>query len=344
VRLRSRQARIGGAGAVRASRSSRHVGPSTFRVRRSSTNQWNVERITVFVQQYGQKRLTDVSKTDAERFGREHPGRLNSVKAMFNDAVRDEADGLQANPFAHVKKQTQEGRRRITPLTRQEVDRLVQIAAETYGDYGRDVLAPAILLAAWTGVRPAELFALEWRDLDWEDATLHVRRQWRSRTSELVPYTKGYADRVVPVAPQVLEGLRRVPRIEGQPFVFFAKSGVRLTDAGFRNYWRKVRDRFTAELPEGHWLRQRVKDKGAKGTLDFYEATRHFAASELARRGVDTRDIARFLGHRDEGQLARETYIHLHEDESREKIRRALWSDPVVSGDTGSGRPAVMGE
>jgi hypothetical protein len=62
-------------------------------------------------------------------------------EGLFNDAVKSEADGLQANPFQHVKKPRSEGRRRITPLTRQEVDLLAQTAEETLGDYGRDVYA-----------------------------------------------------------------------------------------------------------------------------------------------------------------------------------------------------------
>jgi hypothetical protein len=75
-------------------------------------------------------------------------------KSAVERRREEEADGLQANPFQHVKKPRSEGRRRITPLTRQEVDLLAQTAEETLGDYGRDVYAPLIVTAAWTGLVP----------------------------------------------------------------------------------------------------------------------------------------------------------------------------------------------
>lgn len=280
-----------------------------------STNRWNAERVSLFAQEHGLKRLSDVSKADAERFAREYPGRVASVKAMFNDAVKDGADGIGQSPFQHVRKPRGEGRQRITPLTDGEVALLVSTAEEVLEGYGRDVYAPMLLLAAWTGVRPAELFAVEWRDLDGDQ--LQVRRQWRDRTGELVEHTKNYDRRTVPLAPQVVEALERVPRIVGQEFVFFGRYGGRLSGHANSYYWNRVRDVFVRRLPEGHWVRD------AK-PLTMY-ALRHFFASEMSLRGVDTRDIASMLGHSDDGQLARQCYIHRREEDSRERVRRVLW-------------------
>jgi integrase len=84
---------------------------------------------------------------------------------MFADAVRDRADGITTNPFGNVKRQRSEGRRHIVPLTRQEVETLISCAEEALGEYGRDVYGPLLTVAAWSGLRPAELFALEWRDI-----------------------------------------------------------------------------------------------------------------------------------------------------------------------------------
>jgi integrase len=149
--------------------------------------------------------------------------------------------------------------------------------------------------------RPAELFALEWRDIHGEE--LKVRRQWRDRTQELVEHTKNYERRTVPLAPQVLEALEKVPRIKGQPFIFFTptvtkgKAEGRLSGWSHSYYWHKVRDEFVERLPKRHWLHDADKP------LTLY-SLRHFFASEMSLRGVDTRDIATMLGHQDDGQLA----------------------------------------
>jgi integrase len=141
-----------------------------------STNDWNAERISKFVIRHGSKQMNAITPVEAERFVRENPSRLASVKAMFADAQRDRV--IDSNPFQNAKKPRQDGRKHIIPLTRQEVETLAQIAGELFGGYGQDVYGPLITLAAWTGARPAELFGLEWRDVDGD--TLHIRRQWVS--------------------------------------------------------------------------------------------------------------------------------------------------------------------
>jgi integrase len=284
-----------------------------------STNLHYAERVTAFVREYGDRRLFEVSVEDAERFALEHPQRARSVRIMFSDAVKVGADGLTASPFRSVRMADRgEGRRRIYPLTEAEVGRLVGLAS---GDtWGAQVYGPMVLMAAWTGLRPGELFGLEWRDVDWERSTVHVRRQWNSRARELTA-TKGKHDRTVPLAPQVVEALRQVPRV--RDFVFFTgQDRVRFSQASGVYYWRPVRDAFTAGLDAGHWLAQRVRDGGK--ALDFYEL-RHFFASELYRRRVHIGDIAAMLGHEDEGELAKITYVHVLPDEAKDRVRAALW-------------------
>jgi integrase len=162
--------------------------------------------------------MRDITPVIAERFVRENPSRFASLKAMFADAQRDHV--IDSNPFQNARKPRQDGRKHIIPLTRQEVETLARIAGELFGGYGQDVYGPLITLAAWTGARPAELFGLEWRDVDGD--TLHIRRQWVS--GELKPHTKGYSKRRVPLSSQALEALARVPHIEGQPYVFFTNT------------------------------------------------------------------------------------------------------------------------
>jgi integrase len=49
-------------------------------------------------------------------------------------------------------------------------------AKRLHGDYGPTIKA-LILLAAYTGMRSGELFALEWSDIDFEAMRIHVHRR-----------------------------------------------------------------------------------------------------------------------------------------------------------------------
>jgi integrase len=289
-----------------------------------TSNIYYRERSSLFVQEHGAKRLSDITPEDCQRFQLEHPARAKAVRMMFTDAVELGADRLDRSPWQKVRQpRGQDDRKRVHPLTRQEVDRLAEISGERWGEWGKLVYGPMLLMAAWTGMRPAELFAVEWRDIDWERATVHVRRQFRSKSRELVQHTKNGRDRVVPLAPRLVEALRGVPRAREHLF-YTARDLSRMAQHSNMRAWVPVRDLFTAELDEGHWLRQRIRDKGKPGVLDAVEL-RHFFASELYRRHVHIGDIAKMLGHSDEGELARTTYVLVSPDEAQDRVRAALW-------------------
>jgi integrase len=146
---------------------------------------------------------------------------------------------------------------------------------------------------------------------------------------ELKPHTKGYSKRRVPLSSQALDALARVPRIEGQPYVFFTNTTrARLSQHSNSYFFRQVRDEFTKRLPESHWLRQRIVDEAAEGKdgrLALYECRHHFA-SELDRRNVPLKHIAAMMGHKDEGELARTVYVHRSEQDAIEAVRN-VWRE-----------------
>jgi hypothetical protein len=93
---------------------------------------------------------------------------------------------------------------------------------------------------------------------------------------------QGLLEAPCPLSSQALEALARVPRIEGQPYVFFTNTTrARLSQHSHSYFWRQVRDEFTKRLPESHWLRQRIQDGGRR--LELYELGTSFA-SELDRQ------------------------------------------------------------
>jgi type 1 fimbriae regulatory protein FimB/type 1 fimbriae regulatory protein FimE len=152
-------------------------------------------------------------------------------------------------------------------LTPAEVDRLVE-AARKRGRYGqRD--ATAILITFTHGLRVSELCALKWSQVDFGSGVLHVTRLKNGRPS------------TQPLRGAEIRALRQLRRNwpEGQ-FVFQTERGGPMTAAGFR------------------------KTLAAIGSAaGFYwsihpHQLRHSTGFALANKGVDTRTLQEYLGHR----------------------------------------------
>lgn len=247
-----------------------------------------------------------------------HRGNHAAVRAMFNDAMRDRL--VVENPFAALRVPQQRGRKGISVLTEKELGDLVAMAHTVHGAYGV-IYGAMISVAAWTGVRPGELFAVRWRDVDAERGELRVREAFNSRTGKYGP-TKNSFPRTV-VLPEAAAGaLRLVPRALADDIVFLTKLGRPFTGRAHHFYWNPVRSAFMASLPDSHHLKVR-RERDWNDNFDFYEL-RHFCATYLLELGLGPGDVALQLGHRDGGQLVMSTYGHPSEDRARERIRQAF--------------------
>jgi integrase len=192
------------------------------------------------------------------------------------------------------------------------------------------LFAAMIKTAAWTGLRPGELFLLSlepgdqlnFADLD--AGVVHVDWQLSSKTGK-VGRPKKESQREVILLPGAEDALRSIKSwTTGLP-VFLTKRGKPFNQRTHFYYWDGVRAAFVASLPAGHHLRQRQLEDGAN--LDFYEL-RHFFGTKLAHppAGIPSAspyEIAAMMGHRDGGQLAMERYVHVRAKEAGDSIRKA---------------------
>ena len=158
------------------------------------------------------------------------------------------------------------------------------------------VTGPMVVFAAATGVRPAELAALEQRDVDRAAGVVYVRRQLVRRQ---IKHTKTRRSmRAVPLQSAALEPLERLPRLES-PLLFPAPRGGYLDLHNFRaREWRP------AQLAAGIEPVRRPYD------------LRHTYATFALRAGVSIFDLSRFMGaslamiDRHYGHLARDGREH----------------------------------
>ena len=150
-------------------------------------------------------------------------------------------------------------------LTEHEIDKLVEAAkGNRWGQ--RDTTM--ILIAFRHGLRASELCGLQWSDVEFETGSLHLRR------------TKGGTTATHPLLGDELRALRSLKRDAKSPFIFVSERGAPFTVSGF------------AKLVERAGIEAKLPFKTHPHML------RHATGYALANRGVDTRSLQAYLGHR----------------------------------------------
>jgi site-specific recombinase XerD len=152
-------------------------------------------------------------------------------------------------------------------LTEPEIKRLMAAAKRNRWGH-RD--ATMILVAYRHGLRASELVDLRWDQIDFNSATLHVRRVMHGTPASH------------PIGRDELRALRRLRR-EQEPrslFVFVSERGARFTPAGFA----RVIERAGVEAELGFPVHPHM--------------LRHACGYKLANDGVDTRTLQAYLGYR----------------------------------------------
>jgi integrase len=162
-------------------------------------------------------------------------------------------------------------------LTETEVEKLIEAARGNRYSH-RD--AVMILMAYRHGLRASEVCDLRWEQIDWNSATLHVRRVKSGKPS------------THPIRGDELRALRKHRReTQKSPFVFVSERGGPFTTDSF------------------NWM---VKRAGQKARFPFQvhaHMLRHATGYKLAGDEHDTRSIQDYLGHRNIQQTVRYTEL-----------------------------------
>jgi integrase len=163
-------------------------------------------------------------------------------------------------------------------LTDAEVESLTGAAkGNRYGH--RD--ATMILVAYRHGLRVSELVDLRWDQIDFDRATLAVRRAKRGTPS------------THPILGDELRALRKLQREQDpkSPFVFTSERGSPFTTAGFAR------------------LVERAGEAADLGFKAHPRMLRHACGFALANKGHDTRSLQAYLGHRNIQHTVRYTEL-----------------------------------
>src|ERR1700724_1371355 len=150
-------------------------------------------------------------------------------------------------------------------LTEREVECLIKAAKGNRHGH-RD--ATMIVIGFRHGLRVSELCSLQWSSIEFETGTVYVRR------------AKGGQEATHPLLGDELRALRELKRQAASPFVFASERGGPFTPSGFA----KLLARAGAEAKIGFKVHPHM--------------LRHACGYALANKGIDTRAIQGWLGHR----------------------------------------------
>jgi integrase len=188
-------------------------------------------------------------------------------------AIWSKETGLERNPADQVEvKRPDDQRERY--LTAEEVPRLKQCLDEKmYRKGSREVnqtfyrLRLLVLIALTTGMRIAEIFALQWSDVLYKEDLIAVRSK-----------LKGGKVRYVPLTPELAGELRRYPAVIGEEKIFPPKRGAQ----GER------------QRVEGSF--ETIRTMAGIENFRFHDL-RHTFASWYMMNGGDLYELAKVLGH-----------------------------------------------
>ncbi|MGD0021548.1 MAG: site-specific integrase [Smithellaceae bacterium] len=138
---------------------------------------------------------------------------------------------------------------------------------------------PIFFLLTRQGIRPGEAVALQWRDIDFENGTVLIRRTESNRV--IKDQVKGKNETYRLLHPEVLKLIESLPRRFPKNFIFANPN----TGRPYRVY---VLERIWNEA---------CKTVGVD--VNLYEGSRHSVASQAASRGVSLFKIGEVLGHTD---------------------------------------------
>lgn len=276
----------------------RFVADAWRRLKRSTVESYE-ERLERFREDFAGWRL-DLRRREAKdwvngegRWEDEGPvssGEVQVVVTLYNHAIDEDDLRLEHNPFRKLGKRTR-GRSEEAPPTPEQFQKLLDACA-VLGEYA-PMMRALMLFAAFTLMRPSELYPLERTDLDFKAMRMRkARRLYRGELDE--PKTGPVTIALTPPARDAVLGLAN----EG-PLVFCSKTGKRLSQSALSGYWAQV--------------------CAAAGLhFDFYLATKHYGVHYMwtklrmsrraiaAQAGWSLRTVDKMLsiyGHGDVGAL-----------------------------------------
>lgn len=233
--------------------------------------------------EFGDRRLDELTSTEIKAWIASldiSNKRINNIliplRGMYSDAYGDEV--IDRNPMDRVKN-LDVVHEEPDPFTPDEITAILGALTGQARNFFQ--------FAFWSGLRTGELIALEWQDVDWVQATVHVRRSL-TRKEIKEPKTKsGIRDvKLLTLAREAIEDQRKHTQLIGGRVFHNPRTSKPWQD-----------DQQIRATAWSHALRR------AEVRYRYPYQTRHTYASMLLSAGEDPMWVARQMGHSDWGMI-----------------------------------------
>lgn len=204
---------------------------------------------------------------------------LTPLRAVLDEAIND--DILQRNPLDRVKlakvlnKKTIKSDYAPDPF---DINEITAILNHAEGQAGH-----LFKFAFFTGLRPSELIALEWRDIDWVNGLVRVNRAVVEKQEKCTKTEAG--ERNVMLLPPALDAL------QAQKFYTFLQDKRIFHNPRTKQPWETH-----AQIRKTCW-KYILKKAGVRYRNPYQ--TRHTYASMMLSSGENMLWLAKQMGHRD---------------------------------------------
>lgn len=250
----------------------------------------------------GKKRIDTITRKDLKLFFDELCQKkglsLSTIKAIraplsgvFTYAV--DAEIIDLNPIRDIQLSYKKSKFEINPLDGFETVKLLD-AAKIFkgGDY-----YPPMLCALRTGLRIGEMQGLQWRDVDFNERQIEVRRSWRKGR---MTRTKNKKRRIVNMTLHLTDVLKKHHTAQKRRAL---KSGAPFSEFVFTGWRHEMMDRTSFQRA----INQCTKNAGLRRVSTH--SLRHSYATIRLMRGHNVGDVSYQLGH-SSIKITYDTYCH----------------------------------
>jgi len=251
---------------------------------------------------------------------------IAKLSMLFNAAVRWRM--MRFNPVDAARPDIPVYKRKeVVPLTLAQTRRVFFTVATHR-------LCALYHVALTLGLRPGELFGLQWVDVDWEERTLTIRRQIQEvagkRQQRDVTKTDA-GGRKIPLPSRLYARLVSLWEDRTSIYIFPSDEGTMLTPSVFERHWRGgVTRRYTKKNGEpGEARIVGIRQKAGLPATVTPHHFRHTVSTRLMEQGTPDEIRDAIMGHGKKRE-ARRIYSHATLEAMRralEDYERVLWTD-----------------
>lgn len=177
----------------------------------------------------------------------------------------------------------------------------------------------------YLGVRRGEALGLQWGDIDFEEAQVHIQRDidYQAASFAMEGELKTDAgDRFIPIDPELLMMLQEAKEYdegEDDEYVFHTEDGMPWSQNTYKRNWIRLMVDAGCVTEKPLTDEERAKLRRPNDPLNLWEATltphyfRHNFVTMLYRAGVDPLKAMKIVGH-NEYQTTADIYTHLDQE------------------------------